>query len=134
MHREGTTGEGRGAILVVEDDADLRRALSRILRHEGHDVVEVSSGFQAMEVARASKPSLVVVDAMMPGMDGEMVIRALQMEMRGEAPPALLLTTSEQQQDRATRIGAAQGLFKPFRVEDLLRAVDQHRRKSLGDA
>ncbi len=114
----------RGPILIVEDDPALREALGRILRAEGHQVLEAGSGDEAVSTARRERPSLMVVDYAMPGMDGEMVLDALRTELAGT--PAVLLTTTDQQQLRAERIGAL-GLCKPFQVEELLAAVDRHR-------
>ncbi|MEO0323962.1 MAG: response regulator transcription factor [Myxococcota bacterium] len=122
-----------GPILVVDDDPALRRALSRILRHEGHEVIEASDGATAVDLSRAYEPSLMVLDYMMPGMDGEMVLETLRGD-EGDAPPALLLTASGAQQERAAEIGAVQGLSKPFRVEDLLDAVEAYKRKREPDA
>ncbi|MFK7998890.1 MAG: response regulator [Polyangiales bacterium] len=115
-------------ILVVDDDPTLRRAVSRILRSEGHTVVEAGNGDAALQAAREHEPSLVVLDYAMPGMDGEGVLNAMRAEYKGEMPPALLLTASGRQQERAEEIGAVLGLCKPFRVEDLLAAVKRHRR------
>ncbi len=115
-------------ILVVDDDPTLRRALSRILRSEGHAVVEAGTGDDALKAAREHAPSLVLLDYAMPGMDGESVLEAMRAEHKEATPPAVLLTASGRQQERATEIGAVLGLCKPFRVEELLAAVKRHRR------
>jgi len=117
----------RGApILVVDDDATLRGALCRILRHEGHEVLEAPDGPSALDLARDHAVSLVLLDYMMPGMDGEMVLDALRAERGDETPPAVLLTASGRQQERAEEIGAVLGLCKPFRVEELLTTVARY--------
>lgn len=113
----------RGPILIVDDDPTLREALGRILRAEGHEVLEAASGDEAVVAARRERPALMVVDYAMPGMDGEMVLDALRSELDGT--PTVLLTTTDQQQLRAERLGAL-GLCKPFQVEELLAAVDRH--------
>jgi DNA-binding response OmpR family regulator len=115
-------------ILVVDDDPTLRRALSRILRSEGHTVIEAGSGVAALKAAREHLPSLVLLDYAMPGMDGEGVLEAMRAEHKEAMPPAVLLTASGRQQERANEIGAVLGLCKPFRVETLLAAVKRHRR------
>ena len=119
---------GDKPILVVDDDPTLRRALSRILRSEGHEVVEAASGVDALEAARHCEPALVLLDYAMPGMDGESVLGAMREEHKEATPPAVLLTASGQQQQRAEQMGAVLGLCKPFRVQDLLDAVRRHRR------
>jgi len=113
----------RGPILIVDDDPTLREALGRILRAEGHEVLEAGSGGEAVLAARREHPSLMVVDYAMPGMDGEMVLDTLRSELADT--PTVLLTTTEQQQARAARLGAL-GLCKPFQVEELLAAVAHH--------
>ena len=115
-------------ILIVDDDPALRRALARILRHEGHDVIEAADGPTAVRLSRERRPSLMVLDYTMPGMDGEMVLEAIRTDMGETAPPALLLTASGRQQERARAIGAVLGLAKPFAVEDLLEAIARYRR------
>lgn len=125
-------GEG-GPILVVDDEPALRRALGRILRTHGHEVLEASDGYQALDLLREHEPSLVVLDYMMPGMDGGMVLDAMRDEL-SSVPPALLLTASEQAQARAVELGALDGLAKPFQVKDLLAAVARYKRNRLPDA
>ena len=114
-------------ILVVDDDPALRTALARILRAEGHAVIEADGGETAVALSREHRPCLLVLDHAMPGMDGEMVLDALRRELAGAAPPAVLLTASGRQQERAREIGAVLGLCKPFRVEELLEAVERYR-------
>ena len=115
-------------ILLVDDDPTLRRAVSRILRSEGHTVIEAGDGEAALQAARDHAPSLVVLDYAMPGMDGEGVLDAMRAEHKEAMPPAVLLTASGHQQERALEIGAVLGLCKPFRIEALLDAVKRHRR------
>ncbi|MFO0692674.1 MAG: response regulator [Polyangiales bacterium] len=122
-----------GPILVVDDDPALRRALSRILRTEGHAVIEAPDGPTAVALTREHMPSLVVLDAAMPGMDGEMVLEAFRDHV-GAVPPTVLLTGSRNEQARATEVGAVLGLCKPFQVEELLGVVDRYRRARKPDA
>ena len=114
----------RGPILIVDDDPGLRSALGRILRAEGHVVIEAANGDEAVTAARRIRPALMVVDGGMPGLDGEAVLNMLRAELADT--PTLLLAGSDQQQARAQQLGVV-GLCKPFRVEDLLDAVAHHR-------
>lgn len=123
-----------GPILVVDDDPALRKALTRILRHEGHEVIEAADGRTAVDLTRAHDPSLMVLDYMMPGMDGQRVLEELRETSGLDAPPALLLTASGAPSERAAEIGAVQGLAKPFRVDELLDAVAIYRRRRRSDA
>ena len=112
-------------ILVVEDDPRLRSALRRILEAEGRSVLVAEDGWTALDLVHAYRPSMLVVDYVMPRMDGEMLLRTLARELP-EVPPAVLLTTGTHQQERAEALGVL-GLCKPFRVETLLDAVARHR-------
>jgi CheY-like chemotaxis protein len=109
-------------ILVVEDDPNLRAALARILRGEGHDVVEAADGDSALALARTHGPRMVVLDYAMPGLDGETVLHRLRADLADAAPAAVLLTAGAHQQARAEALGVL-GLCKPFQVETLLAAL-----------
>lgn len=123
-----------GPILVVDDDPHLREALAKILEHEGFKVIQAPDGPTAIRLANDHAPGLLVLDYMMPGMDGEMVLAALRREHGLDAPPALLLTAATEPLARARRMGAVIGLEKPFNVPELLAAVDRHRRRVRRDA
>jgi DNA-binding response OmpR family regulator len=120
----------RHPILVVDDDPHLREALARILQSEGHRVLTAADGPTALELTKTHAPSLLVLDYMMPGMDGGALLGALREELRERTPPTLLLTASGGSQERADEIGAVMGLEKPFNVPELLEAVECHRRKT----
>lgn len=114
-------------ILVVDDDAVLRTALVRILRSEGHRVLEAASGPDALAVIRRERPCLVIMDELLHGMDGEMVLKTLRAELGIDAPQVILITTSPREAERARDLGALMGLCKPFRVEDVLDIAEQFR-------
>jgi DNA-binding response OmpR family regulator len=109
---------------LVEDDPDLRASLARILRGEGHEVLEAGDGDTALDIARAVGVRMLVVDYSMPGLDGESVLRQLREDLAEEAPDAVLLTAGAHEQARAQALGVL-GLCKPFQVESLLAALEQ---------
>jgi len=122
-------------ILVVDDDPHLREALAAILEQEGFRVLQAPDGETAVRMTAAQRPGLLVVDYMMPGMNGEMVLDALRQEHGVDTPPALLLTAADGPLARArTSQGAVFGLEKPFAVRDLLEAVNRHRRRLTREA
>ena len=124
---EDQTGRGRGAILVIDDDPQMRGALARILESEGHEVMQAEDGPSALAATRAHRPDLLLLDYMMPGMDGEAVLRAMRAELADATPPALLITASGQH-TRAREMGAVMGLEKPFNVPELLAVVESYLR------
>ncbi|MEM9068832.1 MAG: response regulator [Myxococcota bacterium] len=110
----------RGSILVVDDDPKLRSGLARILRGEGHPVIEASDGSSALDLMRAYDLGVVVLDYAMPGIDGGAVVE--QMQEMEDAPTPVLLTAGRHQRSRAREMGVRE-LAKPFRVEDLLATI-----------
>ncbi|MBI2775719.1 MAG: response regulator transcription factor [Chloroflexi bacterium] len=110
-------------ILVVDDDAKIRTVVRRGLAYEGYRVVEAASGEEGLEKAREHLPALVILDVMMPGIDGLEVTRRLRSS--GDALAILMLTARDEVKDRVTGLetGADDYLVKPFSFEELLARV-----------
>ena len=110
-------------ILVVDDDASIRRMLDRTLAAEGHLVELASDGGEALAAVERSTPDLVVLDVRMPGVDGLAVCRRIR--AKGLSTPVLLLTARDTVADRVTGLdaGADDYLVKPFATEELLARV-----------
>jgi two-component system response regulator MprA len=106
-------------LLVVEDDADLRRSLERGLREEGFDVRSVASGAAALEAA-AAEPDLLVIDVGLPDADGRDVCQALR--ARGSTAPVLFLTARDALTDRLAgfNAGGDDYVTKPFHFDELV--------------
>jgi DNA-binding response OmpR family regulator len=107
-------------LLVVEDDANLLRVLRRGLAREGYEVEEARTGPDALAQATAGAYDAVVLDLMLPGLDGFAVCRALR--ERGNAVPVLILTARTEVRDRIRGLdsGADDYLTKPFNFGELL--------------
>lgn len=131
----GTVGvRGKpGPVLLVEHDDVQRAGLGRILRGEGHEVLEASEPEDVVAMAQAFDPDVVVVSDGPLGIRGQRVLTALAEDLAGKAPPTVLLTASEAMA-KSQRLAGAAGLSKPFRVEDLLDAVQRFRRSRKPDA
>jgi DNA-binding response OmpR family regulator len=112
-------------ILVADDDEDILNLVALMLEREGYDVVRARDGAEAVEVAFAARPVLLVLDVMMPKQDGFAVIRALRDETATETTPILLLTASVQEQHRERGLEAGANAFvrKPFSPRELLREI-----------
>jgi len=110
-------------ILVVDDDAKIRTVVRRGLAYEGYRVVEAGSGEEGLEKAREHLPDLVILDVMMPGMDGLEVTRRLRSS--GDEIAILMLTARDDVKDRVEGLenGADDYLVKPFSFEELLARV-----------
>src|SRR5437764_5867074 len=111
------------AILVVDDDAPIRRMLDRTLSAEGYSVETAGDGGTALAAVERSAPDLIVLDVGMPGVDGLAVSRRLR--AKGLAVPVLLLTARDAVSDRVAGLdaGADDYLVKPFATEELLARV-----------
>ena len=109
-------------ILIVEDDANLLAALKYNLRKDGYDVVTAVDGAEAVETARKEKPDLIILDVMLPIMNGFEVCRILRKEM---TVPIMMLTAKTEEMDKIVglEIGADDYMTKPFSMRELLARV-----------
>jgi DNA-binding response OmpR family regulator len=115
-------------ILIVEDDTSLRETLAYNLSRQDYSVQAVGNGLTALEVARKNHPDLVLLDLMLPGMDGFEVCRILRQEMN---IPILILTARDDEIDRVIglEIGADDYITKPFSMRELMARVKAHLRR-----
>ncbi|MEU7424307.1 response regulator transcription factor [Streptomyces sp. NPDC040750] len=106
-------------VLLAEDDRAIRHALERALTLEGYDVTAVADGVEALAQAHKSPPDVLVLDVMMPGIDGLQVCRVLRAE--GDRTPILMLTALVETADRIAGLdaGADDYVVKPFDVEEV---------------
>ena len=109
-------------VLVVEDDPDIRTFVVLQLRELGYDVLAAETGDEGLELALTSRPALVLLDLMLPGLDGYTVCRELR--ARSEVPVIVLSGRSrEQDRVRALELGADVYLTKPVGADELVAAV-----------
>jgi len=110
-------------VLVVEDDANVRQTLDSALRFAGHEVVTATDGDEALDEITRREPDLIVLDVMMPRLDGLTVCRMLR--ERGYRTPVLVLTARHEVSDRVAGLdaGADDYLPKPFALDELLARV-----------
>ena len=121
-------------ILVVDDEQPVRESLRRSLRFNGYDVLTASDGLEAVEAVRSENPELLILDVMMPNMDGLEVCRTLRSE--GWDRPILVLTARDGVSDRVAGLdaGADDYLQKPFALEELLARVRSLVRRASADS
>ncbi|EPD71127.1 response regulator mprA [Corynebacterium pyruviciproducens ATCC BAA-1742] len=121
-------------ILVADDEQAVRESLRRSLSFNGYDVVLAEDGAQAVKLIEAEQPELVILDVMMPQMDGLEVCRTLRSS--GDDRPILLLTARDGVSDRVAGLdaGADDYLPKPFALEELLARVRSLFRRSITEA
>jgi twitching motility two-component system response regulator PilH len=114
-------------ILVIEDDPDQRKLMERTLASSGHRILTASDGQTGVETALAVQPKLIILDVMMPRMNGYQAARALKQNPHTAAIPILMVTTKQEPADEfwASQVGANEFLTKPLDIAALLQAVNR---------
>ena len=117
-------------VLLAEDDRAIRHALERALTLEGYEVTAVADGVEALAQAHKTPPDVLLLDVMMPGIDGLQVCRVLRAE--GDRTPILMLTARDTVGDRVTGLdaGADDYLVKPFELDELFARIRALLRRS----
>lgn len=109
-------------MLVVEDEVTLLETLEYNLKRQGYEVITSQDGYEAVELARTEEPDLLLLDIMLPGLDGFEVCRILRKEM---SVPILMLTARDEEVDKVVglEVGADDYLTKPFSMRELMARV-----------
>jgi DNA-binding response OmpR family regulator len=112
-------------VLVVEDEPNIRELVSLHLRLEHAEPIEAADGHTALDLARQRRFDLVILDLMLPGLDGMTVCRAIRRESANTATPILMLTARREESDKVLGLdsGADDYLTKPFGVRELMARV-----------
>jgi PleD family two-component response regulator len=111
----------QGSVLVVEDDPDISKMLRIYFESQGYEVAVAGRGEDALEVCRRRLPNVIVLDIMLPDMDGYDVCRRLRSSLRTSHIPIIFLTQKDERSDkiRGLELGADDYVTKPFDVEEL---------------
>ena len=119
-------------ILVVEDDHDIAALIAHYLEKAGHEVERLSTGNEVMAHLRARNADLVILDVMLPGIDGLMVCRAMRSNDATAAIPIIMLTARGDEADRVTglELGADDYVTKPFSPKELVARVGARLRRA----
>ncbi|MGB9374791.1 MAG: response regulator transcription factor [Jiangellales bacterium] len=128
------TAETEARLLVVDDEPNIRELLSASLRFAGFSVTTAASGGEALERVRSDRPDLVVLDIMLPGMDGLEVVR--QLRGNGIEVPVLFLTAKDDARDRIVglTLGGDDYVTKPFSLEEVVARIRAILRRTRGTA
>jgi DNA-binding response OmpR family regulator len=115
--------ERKTKILLVEDDLSILTGLSINLRHEGYEITQAQDGDRALQLALDGEPDLLVLDVMLPGMNGFEVLK--EMRRRGCAIPVVMLSAKGMEQDKimGLELGADDYISKPFGLKELLARI-----------
>lgn len=115
----------KGTILVIDDEKDLIELLRYNLEKEGYDVIAANDGQSGLEVIKRHRPELVVLDLMMPGIDGLQVCQRLRADQRTARVPVIMLTAKATEADRIVglELGADDYITKPFSPREVVARV-----------
>ena len=123
---------GKGRILVVEDDTDISNMLRIYFSSQGYEVVVTARGGEAMERCRAQLPHVIVLDIMLPDIDGYEVCSRLRTNLRTSHIPIIFLTQKDERSDKIAglELGADDYITKPFDIEELRLRVQNAQRRA----
>ena len=116
-----------GRILVVDDQPANLRVVGALLSRNGYEVLSAANGEQALAIASETLPDLILLDVLMPGMDGFEVATLVRHDERLKDLPIVMITsrTGEKHRDRALSIGVNEYLGKPYQESVLLEAIQR---------
>jgi DNA-binding response OmpR family regulator len=114
-------------VLLAEDEPNIVESLSFLLERAGFEVSVATDGRQALGSALEHRPDVLVLDVMLPELDGYEVLRQLRADSRGKTLPVLMLTAKGQREDRDTALSCGADLFmtKPFANAEITAAVER---------
>lgn len=117
--------ERSGPILVVDDEDDIRNLVAHHLQRDGLTVLGAANGADALDLARAHAPALIILDLMLPGMNGTEVCRRLRADAATKDIPIIMLSARSEEIDRVVgfEVGADDYVTKPFRLRELVARV-----------
>jgi two-component system, OmpR family, alkaline phosphatase synthesis response regulator PhoP len=136
IHQDAGTATMKKFVLIVEDEEDIRELVSYHLLKEGYQVASVASGEEALAVAEQQLPDLIVLDVMLPGIDGLTVCQRLRSSPRTADVAVMMLTAKSEEADiiRGLNLGASDYVTKPFSPKVLLARVRAVMRRNLAAA
>jgi DNA-binding response OmpR family regulator len=115
-------------ILIVDDEPDFVEMVTMRLEANGYDVISANDGASGLACAKTEAPNLILLDVMMPGMDGFEVLRQLSRDPATRAIPVIMLTAKGESRSifRAQEMGATDYLIKPMNSEQMLKMLARH--------
>ena len=125
-------GEESKKILIVDDEPDVASLLNLMLKSKGYETITAGDGQEALEKARHEKPDLIVLDIMLPRLDGYKVARMLKFDEKFSHIPIIMVTAKIQEKDKKTglEMGADAYVTKPFDTAMLLEKINEVLAKS----
>ena len=129
---EGVIDKDKKTILVVDDEKNIRDLLVFNLQNEGYNTLEAEDGLQAVDVALKESPDLILLDVMLPKLDGKSVCKKLRYSLNMSNIPILMISAKDTETDKIVglEIGADDYITKPFQIREVIARVKANLRKS----
>ncbi len=114
-------------VLIIDDEIHIRRLIAQMLELAGYQVVEATSGPEALRLIEETRPDVITCDIFMPGMSGFEVLEAIKSQPATAEIPVIMLTAIGQEKDtaRATALGADDYITKPFGTTQLIETIER---------
>jgi len=113
-------------ILVIDDEANIIKVVQTRLEKNGYTVISANDGQEGIEKALAEKPDLIILDILMPEMDGYEAARRMRANKELDQIPIIMLTAKDRMQELFSMEGVNDYIIKPFIAEDLLNCIRKH--------
>ena len=129
---EGAIDRDKKTILVVDDEKNIRDLLVFNLQNEGYNTLEAEDGLQSVDVALKENPDLILLDVMLPKLDGKSVCKKLRYSLNMSNIPILMISAKDTETDKIVglEIGADDYITKPFQIREVIARVKANLRKS----
>jgi DNA-binding response OmpR family regulator len=118
-------------ILMVEDDRDIVKTTQYVLEKKGYNCITALDGMEGLHKAKNENPDLIILDLMLPKMNGYKIARLLKFDQKYKDIPIIMLTAKAQESDKKLgfQTGADEYMTKPFEFENLLSVIEKHLKK-----
>lgn len=115
-------------ILIVDDEKDITETISFMLKAKGYEVIEGYDGEEGLKLAKENMPDLIILDVMMPKINGYKIARLLKYDTKYKHIPIIMVTARGQDADKliGEETGADEYITKPFEFEEVLNAVNKY--------
>lgn len=115
-------------VLIADDEMDIVETLKFMLESEGFDVLTAYNGEEALKIARSAIPDIILLDVMMPKINGYKVARLLKFDKKFQNIPILMITARSQEEDRliGEETGADEYITKPFEISDVIELINKY--------
>ncbi|MHB8836174.1 MAG: response regulator transcription factor [Candidatus Methylomirabilia bacterium] len=122
------TEERKKKVLIVDDEVFIVETVKFALEHAGYECVAAYDGIEAVRLTREAGPDLILLDIMLPKLNGFKVCRLLKFDERFKHIPVIMMTARTQEKDRTLgkETGADEYMTKPFEIDEMLRLVKKH--------